>query len=518
MEDGELGSKNNKSRRRSDMNENLNASGERESLKRAREENIFGKEFEDEAEIQSVMKFARFLEEKGYIRQRSPERSESRRDYNDNNKKKTESRGKKQLQQLSPMEAEEDNGSEVTIYRRAVPLLSELNEPKLDNQKLVNRISTSSEEDQSGDENQGGIRTTDVSKNQQEINDALIYEKFVDCHLREHRRESSLSTDRWNYDDLSRDEEPQPSTSRDQTENRRGPTLAVLAEEKTREMIRKAEVSKASMLQVPGKRVVTKEPIQVFSSNDLLHSVVVDEGYSAIGRHIDESVKRRIQEGEFIDFARLIPKDRVLALNDNQIEIVNNNGKPELRTVSDSEVIGSFNKLEQAFRIFSTIYTDHYPERAKQLLQYSHIIFSASLMHSWSNVYVYDIDFHLHIAENPGRNWGIILQQAWTLHMKERLGSYNRNNSSFSTGAGNNNSGNGTQCKSGSGKNCWKYNRGKCTYGFGCKFEHQCGICNKFGHGAHICRKGQQNNSRDREDDRDRRNEKGDKKDFFKKR
>ena len=36
---------------------------------------------------------------------------------------------------------------------------------------------------------------------------------------------------------------------------------------------------------------------------------------------------------------------------------------------------------------------------------------------------------------------------------------------------------------------CYKYNRGRCTFGFNCKFDHKCAICGKWGHGAFYCRK-----------------------------
>ena len=188
---------------------------------------------------------------------------------------------------------------------------------------------------------------------------------------------------------------------------------------------------------------------------------------------------------------------------DNRLELVLENRHPSFRSVTENEVIGSFYKWEQAFRVFSTIYTDAYPNRAKQLIQYNHIIYSASLTFVWNNVYAYDIDFRLHMSENPDRNWGIILQQAWTLHMKEKLSSFTRlsSNTNVSSGGNSNtgNSGNNNgSMKKVKGKNCWKYNMGKCTYGFNCKFDHRCGICSKFDHGAHICRKGNGNDRTDR--------------------
>ena len=243
-------------------------------------------------------------------------------------------------------------------------------------------------------------------------------------------------------------------------------------QEKARDMVKQAEQSKVKMLKVPGK---TK-----FKDEGLLHSVLVDDQYKLLSTHIDEQTRRKICQGEYVDFSKLIPKDKVYVDDDKRMEIVNKNGMSYFVPVSEREgtTISGFYRWEQAFRVYSTIYTEANPGRAKELIQYNHIIFLASGIYAWENVYAYDRDFRLHISEYPDRSWGIILQQAWTLRMVDRLSqrSFQKTNS-----ASNNNPKNK--------KICFKYNAGRCTYGFSCKFEHKCGICNKFGHGAHNCRK-----------------------------
>ena len=85
--------------------------------------------------------------------------------------------------------------------------------------------------------------------------------------------------------------------------------------------------------------------------------------------------------------------------------------------VSDrnSATISNIAKWEEAFRIFSRIYTEGNPSRAIELIQYNHIIHEAALEYPWESVYAYDREFHIHMSKYPSRNWGIILQQAWTL-------------------------------------------------------------------------------------------------------
>ena len=151
--------------------------------------------------------------------------------------------------------------------------------------------------------------------------------------------------------------------------------------------------------------------------------------------------------------------------------------------MSSCYVIGSKGKLHHLFTsrvVGKTIYTRRYPERATELIQYNHIIHTAALTYVWENVYLYDRDFRLHLSRYPHRSWSVILQQAWTMRLKDR----NRNKGN----SGNKNGGGSSRSKKGRDI-CWRYNTGRCTFGTSCKFDHHCAICNKFGHGAHICHK-----------------------------
>ena len=203
----------------------------------------------------------------------------------------------------------------------------------------------------------------------------------------------------------------------------------------------------------------------------------MDEDYLIVAAHIDETLERRVRAGEYIDFAHLLPRDRVQMEQDHRVELINQNGHLSCAPVVDSQLgsISSVARWEQAFRVFSNIYMRQFPQRASELIQYNHVIHTASVTYAWSNVYAYDIDFRLHMAHHPQRSWSVILQQAWNLRLKD----CHRDDNNYSNKKGN-----------GRKEICWRYNRGKCTYGAKCKFDHRCGICGRTGHGASTCRKG----------------------------
>ena len=83
--------------------------------------------------------------------------------------------------------------------------------------------------------------------------------------------------------------------------------------------------------------------------------------------------------------------------------------------------ITNFSRWEQAFKVYSDIYSRAYPHRSAELIQYCHVIHSISMQYIWENVYDYDRDFRMHIARHPGQNWSIILQQAWSMRLRDRI-------------------------------------------------------------------------------------------------
>ena len=122
-------------------------------------------------------------------------------------------------------------------------------------------------------------------------------------------------------------------------------------------------------------------------SENFKTTAMMDEDYLVIGAHIDESMQQKIVRGEYIDFGKLLPRDKIISSEeDNRLELVIRNGKTIWLPVSESVTINNFSKWEQAFRIYSNMYTKRYPEKSSELIQYNHIIHTIAGMYVWDNV------------------------------------------------------------------------------------------------------------------------------------
>ena len=95
--------------------------------------------------------------------------------------------------------------------------------------------------------------------------------------------------------------------------------------------------------------------------NQTYTTAMMDEEYMVIGGHIDENTRNKIINGDYIDFGKLLPKDRLLVEDEGKLELVIRNGKTFWVPVSEAITINGFSRWEQAFRIFANIYAKHHP-------------------------------------------------------------------------------------------------------------------------------------------------------------
>ena len=63
----------------------------------------------------------------------------------------------------------------------------------------------------------------------------------------------------------------------------------------------------------------------------------IDEDYQMIDAHIDDTLRRKVQGFEFVDFGKLLPKFRSHKEEDQHLEIVNKNGFTYLSPISERE-------------------------------------------------------------------------------------------------------------------------------------------------------------------------------------
>ena len=270
------------------------------------------------------------------------------------------------------------------------------------------------------------------------------------------------------------------------------PQQELTPEQRADNLIHEAEAAKAKIYNKPG-RILDNSNVSHKNCGDsnpmsaFQFIAQMDQDYMVVGAHVDELTRAKIIKGEYVDFSKLLPKDRILVEEDGRMELVIRNGKTYWTPVSEGISINNFNRWEQAFQIYSEIYTKQFPHRSSELIQYNHVIHLISLSYTWDNIYSYDKEFRLHLSKHPTRSWAVILQQVWSMKLKDRLA-----NQSFNHGQPQGGQLASSYNKSQSPKSsdhCRRINRGKCKFGASCRYDHHCSYCNKYGHGFFNCHK-----------------------------
>ena len=70
-------------------------------------------------------------------------------------------------------------------------------------------------------------------------------------------------------------------------------------------------------------------------------TAIVDEGYIVVGAHLDEAMIGKIKNGEYVDFGKLIPRDRMID-EEGRMELCIKNGRTFWMPVSNAVSISNF--------------------------------------------------------------------------------------------------------------------------------------------------------------------------------
>ena len=390
----------------------------------------------------------------------------------------TPKQGKNLDKQLGTMNLDETSVSEITIYRHAV-------RDETQNNKSVEEILI----DLPGKGKRGSSSSEELINTSDELDAEANVELMVHNFIAENRprllKPPPVHTSEGNHNKYVNDDQV-PSTSCEVT-----PEDVHSQEDRADRLVREAEQAKAKIFQTPGKNLgqgggTNAKVANIDRERILVHSMMVDDDYLPLAAHLDEGIKQKIANGEYVDFSKLLPRDRVLQEEESKLQLIIKNGQTFWVPLHEGKhTINNFQKWEQAFRVYSDIYTRQHPGRASELIQYNHIISTISLQFSWDNVYDYDKDFRLHLERHPHQNWSVILQQAWTMRLKDRLTHGNQGGA----GAGASRNFNNANHNKRLADPCRRFNRGKYTYGNLCRYDHRCQYCAKYRHLITTCRK-----------------------------
>ena len=123
------------------------------------------------------------------------------------------------------------------------------------------------------------------------------------------------------------------------------------------EMVKEAEASRARIFGTPGNCVEVENQgyINGLTLNEggsppvvQQYSSMVDENYLVIGAHLDGALQNKIMNNEYVDFPRLIPREKSFREDNNRMEIINKGGQTYFVPATDHESTGisNFSKWE----------------------------------------------------------------------------------------------------------------------------------------------------------------------------
>ena len=150
----------------------------------------------------------------------------------------------------------------------------------------------------------------------------------------------------------------------------------------------------------------------------------------------------------------------------------------EIQTFNSSKECANWGEWQSAFQVFMAVYVTTHLDKVLDLLKYKKMIQDASRSFKWDSVLPYDYQFCQYIVEYPTMSWGIKNAELYLECFNGYIALPPKVPKNFSTG--NHPKGSGTLI-------CNNFNKGLCTWGKSCKFEHKCFKCKSMGHPTTKC-------------------------------
>lgn len=255
------------------------------------------------------------------------------------------------------------------------------------------------------------------------------------------------------------------------------------AQELADDMIKQAELQKAELAKPPGEQINFHPNYDNDQSGDNLDGSL-DYLHNSGSAHVDILTRAKIKADLYIELHKLLPRDFDLIDEDENLCLTNRDGKtyhvPPLEREGNN--VNSFKKWQIAFKVFMAVYIEEHPDRVKkplEFIQYMQMIEEMTTTWIWENVYKYDKKHRRMMQQFPRRHWHVPYQSAKGVLKTTHAMNINVGNSK-----------NRKSTSSGRGKKdiCRNFNRGKCSYGASCRYDHKCATCGRFGHNALQCR------------------------------
>ena len=157
-----------------------------------------------------------------------------------------------------------------------------------------------------------------------------------------------------------------------------------------------AERFKATIVEVPGMQILenlVNLPQEVDLGQVAMQPLInggsaggtppgkSDKDFFQLMCHVEPSLHLKIENGEFVDLEKLLPKDKrsIYKPEDDRLEWVFRDGGMYLAPAGSRENrINGIRKWDQAFRVYAIIYCGAHPERSKEIWQYVDIIHTAA--------------------------------------------------------------------------------------------------------------------------------------------